>query len=103
MGSEMCIRDRGGRGAMVCRNSRGGAVGSKTKMEPVAVVVIMSLQSFRWAGTIYSWNTYRERLFRRPRPVTGGLPRRDVAAGRFVIQARILSIEFVPGGRLRDR
>ena len=65
-------RRSGGRGAMVCRNSRGGAVGSKTKMEPVAVVVIMSLQSFRWAETIYSWNTYRERLFRRPSPVKGG-------------------------------
>ena len=50
-------RRSGGRGAMVCRNSRGGAVGSKTKMEPVAVAVIISLQSFRLAGTIYNWNT----------------------------------------------
>jgi len=46
--------------------------GVQTKMEPVAVAVIISLQSFRRAGTIYSWNTYRKRLFRRPSPVKGG-------------------------------
>jgi len=53
-------RRSGGLGAMVCRNSLGGAVGSKTKMEPVAVAVIRSLRSFRWADALFT-GTFIER------------------------------------------
>ena len=45
-------RRSGGRGAMECRNSLGGAVGSKTKMDPVEAVVILSLRSFRWVSDL---------------------------------------------------